>query len=134
MMYFNIPFRLPSLNDYINKCRSNKFMGAKFKKDIEEQICACILSAKNKGNLKAIAEPVHLLINWTEPNARRDVDNIQSGQKYILDALQKSEILPNDSQKYVKQIIHLVNVKKGTENVEVIIEEVNEDGQDSENK
>ena len=31
-----IPFRLPSLNNYILECRKNKYAGANMKKKIEE--------------------------------------------------------------------------------------------------
>lgn len=33
-----INMRLPSLNEYINACRSNRFQGAKMKKDVEQDI------------------------------------------------------------------------------------------------
>ena len=39
MIYsFEIHRRLPSFNEYTTACRSNKYIGAKMKKDIEEQI------------------------------------------------------------------------------------------------
>ena len=35
MITVEIPFRLPSLNQYINECRRNRYAGAKMKKDVE---------------------------------------------------------------------------------------------------
>lgn len=34
-------------------------------------------------------------------NRKRDIDNVSSAKKYILDALQRAKILKNDSPKYV---------------------------------
>lgn len=38
---------------------------------------------------------------WFEQNARRDLDNVRTGMKFVLDGLQKAGVIPNDSQKYV---------------------------------
>ena len=38
MDYFVIEEKLPSLNDVIDKNRTNRYAGAKYKKDIEEKI------------------------------------------------------------------------------------------------
>ena len=35
---FVIPTKLPSLNDYVAKCRTHAFVGAKFKEETEETI------------------------------------------------------------------------------------------------
>ena len=37
MDYFVIEEKLPSLNDVIDKNRTNRYAGAKYKKDIEEK-------------------------------------------------------------------------------------------------
>ena len=38
MIKVTIPFRLPSLNDYINESRKNKYGSASFKKKLENDI------------------------------------------------------------------------------------------------
>ena len=38
MNKIEIPFRLPSLNQYINECRRNKYAGANMKKNVEKDI------------------------------------------------------------------------------------------------
>ena len=35
MNKIEIPFRLPSLNQYINECRKNRYAGASMKKNVE---------------------------------------------------------------------------------------------------
>lgn len=105
---FTIKRKLPSLNDVISKNRSNKYVGAKFKSDIEESIGWDIKQALTIGSLKPVNGVCEIFIIWHESTKRRDVDNIQSAQKFILDALQQCGIIKNDSRKYVKQIHHEV--------------------------
>lgn len=118
-MKFVIPGRLPSLNDYINACRKNKYAGAKFKKDTEEFIRYCIKNAK----LQPLSVPAALFVKWYEPNEKRDADNVQSGQKYILDALVSEKILKNDTRRYVKQINHEILTDRKNPRIEVEIKE-----------
>ena len=100
--YFVIESKLPSLNDYVNVCRTNKFKGASFKKGIENLILIYIRNAKVKKILEPTNKPVIVHFEWHEKTKRRDADNIASAKKYILDAMQKADIIPNDNRKYVK--------------------------------
>lgn len=115
-----IPFRLPSLNDYINICRRNKFEASNFKKGVEGDIIWAI----RKSKVPKIELPVKIKITWIEKNKKRDLDNIVSAKKYIFDALVKEKIIKNDSQKYVvellpDEIIIDRNVKDGKVIVEI---------------
>lgn len=107
-MYFWINEKLPSLNEVINENRKNRYSAAKKKKEIERRIIDYINYAVQEGTLRSTDKPCTIGIAWHEKTKRRDVDNIQSSQKFILDALQKSGILPNDNRKYVKQVFHRV--------------------------
>ena len=100
--YFVVDDKLPSLNDYINVCRRNKYNGAKFKKDVEKLILIYIRNATVKKILTPTDKPVIVHFEWHEKTKRRDPDNIASAKKYILDAMQKAGIIPNDNRKYVK--------------------------------
>lgn len=103
--YFVINTQLPSLNDYQNVCRYNRFAAAKFKKEYEEAIEWAILKGKNSGTLQHItAYPVELDIEWHEKDRRRDVDNIKSAAKFILDGMTKVGLIKDDSRKYIAQI------------------------------
>ena len=108
MNTFIINEKLPSLNDVIAKNRSNRYEGAKFKKGIETYIGWAIKEAVLAKVLKPATNPCVIEIEWHEATMRRDVDNIQSSQKFILDAMVKNGILQNDSRRYVKQIYHKV--------------------------
>lgn len=102
MNHFIVQSKLPSLNQYINACRLNKFAGAKFKKDTEKIIEDAIDIYLKHNSLQSVDEPVKIRFDWHEKTMRRDADNIASAKKYILDAMQNKNILPNDNRKYVK--------------------------------
>lgn len=104
--YFVINCKLASLNEVIDKNRANRFMGAKMKKDIEEVIGWNIRLGVARGHLRSVSRPCVIQIDYYEKTKRRDVDNIQSSTKFILDAMVKHGILLNDSRRYVKQIYH----------------------------
>ncbi len=96
---FIINQKLPSFNDYIKACRTNKYVGAKMKEKVEQEIWYYIISQLK--NIK-IKKPIIIHFTWIEENKRRDLDNIAFAKKFILDALQKAGVLENDNQKYVK--------------------------------
>ncbi len=91
-----LPFKLPSLNEYIKILNRNKFEGNNFKKGIEGDIIWAIKRAKTP----KILLPFKIKYTWIERTKKRDIDNVSSAKKYILDALQKAEIIINDSPKY----------------------------------
>ena len=99
---FEIKQRLPSFNDYIKACRTNKYAGAKMKDKIEYDIWLYIMQ-QLKG-LK-IDSPIFITFTWIEENGKRDLDNICFAKKFILDALQKANVLKNDNKKYVTGFI-----------------------------
>ena len=122
-MYFKIEQRLPSMNELIAANRQNRYKGAKMKRETEEVIGQYIRIARLRGTIKPVSEPVEVYIEWHEKTKKRDVDNIQQGAKYVLDALQKQGILINDSRRYVKQIYHKI-VDDTADFVEVTLNEV----------
>lgn len=108
MNTLTINAKLPSLNDYIDVCRRNKYQAAQFKRNIDELIGWAIKQALVKGTLHPIESPCFIEIEWWESSKRRDVDNVHSSVKFILDSLVKNQVIKNDSPKYVEQIYHKV--------------------------
>lgn len=100
MERFTILDKLPSFNDYINATRKNKYSGAKLKSQIDE-ICGWYIKGNLNALKKACFSPVVIYFEWHEKTKRRDIDNVYSAKKFILDALQKCEVLKNDSPAYV---------------------------------
>ena len=94
-MTVEIPFRLPSLNEYINVCRSNKFAAAKHKSEIENKIIWFLK------RLPKCENPVFVKFVWYEQTKKRDKDNVAFAKKYILDAMQKCGVLKNDNNNFI---------------------------------
>lgn len=101
---FVILGRLPGLNEYTKACRSHWSKGAKMKRQVEEDIGWHILAARGAHKLRLVHGPVSLSISWHESDRRRDFDNIVSAKKFILDAMQKMGIIPNDDREHVRAI------------------------------
>ena len=95
-MIFQIPMKLPSLNEYIDVCRGNRYKAAKFKRDVEGAI-ALFLRFVPK-----LEKPVIIHFTWVEENKRRDYDNIAFAKKFVLDALVKSGKLKDDNRRFVR--------------------------------
>lgn len=90
-----IPLKLPSCNEYIDACRRNKYVGAKMKKETQEQIIPYLLK------LPKINNPIKITFTWVEDNKRRDLDGICFAKKFILDALVQAGVLKDDNRKIV---------------------------------
>lgn len=90
-----INMKLPSLNEYINLCRTNKYKAAKFKADIETEIAFYLCK------MPKYKKPIRINFNWIEGNKRRDYDNIAFAKKFILDAMVKAGRLKDDNRKCV---------------------------------
>lgn len=94
-MKIEIPFRLPSLNQYIYECRRNKYAGAKMKKQVEQDIGWYI----NK--LPKYNKPIEIHFHWIEENKKRDLDNVCFAKKFILDSMVKAGKLKDDNRNFV---------------------------------
>lgn len=95
MKEIEIPFSLPSLNDYIKACKSNRFAGAKHKKEVQEDIGWYI----NK--LPVFKKPIKIHFIWVENKKQRDFDNVCFAKKYILDAMVNAGKLQDDNRNNV---------------------------------
>ena len=71
-----------------------------------------------------ITRPVTMRYMWYEPNKRRDLDNISSfGRKVIQDALVASKVLINDGWNEIKGYSDEFYVDSKNPRIEVLIEE-----------
>lgn len=124
-MKFTIQDRFPSLNEYTNSNRKNRYAGADMKARCQKQATIGIKLSK----LKPVKNyPITLEITWYEKDRRRDLDNITYAVKFINDALVKSKIIIDDSQKYVRSIINHVEVDSKNPRIEIKIIERRSDG------
>lgn len=120
MIKLEIPYKFPSLNEYVNACRTNQYVGGKMKKQIETDISWFI----NK--LPKFEKPVKISFNWIEGNKKRDLDNICFAKKFILDAMVKCGKLKDDNRKIVTGFMDSFYYGKETK-VIIEIEELNDD-------
>ena len=116
-----IPGTLNNLNDYISAERTNRHKGAKMKAS-NGDIVTVAISRCMKG--VKIEKPVFMEYLWVEPNRRRDLDNISSfGRKVIQDALVDTGVLKDDGWKYVVGFSYKFDVDKKNPRIEVLIRE-----------
>ena len=116
---FVIPGNLPGLNLLIAANRANRYKGAKLKKDADMQVVTAIRKC-HVGVVRGY--PVEVRIWFYEKDKRRDIDNVYSGGKYVLDGLQEAGILRGDGQKYVDclRYIHCTDPHNPRVEVEII--------------
>lgn len=88
--------KLPSLNEYIEAERRNRFIAAKIKKETDQIIMWQI------SHMKPITSKVHIKFIWHEETKRRDPDNVRFATKFILDAMQKCGKLKNDNPAWIE--------------------------------
>ena len=99
VLQINIQDRLPGLNEYIAACRTNHHAGASFKERDQNRV-AWWIRKQLKGY--RVEGPVFMVYRWYEKDRRRDLDNISSyGRKIIQDALVQCKILPDDGWRYI---------------------------------
>lgn len=110
--------RLPGANEYITASRTNKYIGAKMKKEAQELVKWQIT------RLPKLRGKVEIAFRWVEPNTRRDLDNVAFGKKFILDALQELGKLENDDRKHVVGFTDTFAVDKADPRIELTIKEI----------
>ena len=94
-MRYEINMKLPSLNDYIKVCRSNKYFANSYKARIEQEIGLFLMKMPKWYN------PIKIHFHWLEGTKKRDYDNVAFAKKFILDAMVKYGKLKDDNRKYV---------------------------------
>ena len=120
---FDIQGRLPGFNEYVNTNRSNRYVGNKMKRDATDMCSWAIREAR----LEPFDRPVEVGISWIEgraPNSQlRDVDNIRTGAKFILDALVDCGIIPDDGPYWVRNVYDHYRFNANNPHIEVVVRE-----------
>ena len=87
---FEIPGKLPQLNDYIRAERANRYAAAAIKKKAHRQIIDAMQDPPR------FDVPVYVCFKWFRPDRRSDKDNVAFAKKFVLDALQIAGVIEND--------------------------------------
>ena len=114
-----IPGRLDGLNNFIGANRSNSCAGKNIKKRNERIVRKSIESCLHGVRIE---NPVYMEYIWCEKDMRRDLDNISSfGRKVIQDALVNAAVLKGDGWKHVVGFSDRFEVDKENPRIEVRI-------------
>ncbi len=114
--------KLDNLNDYITECHSSRYAGADLKHKNENTVLCAIYEQLGRTRIQ---NKVKMRYKWYEPNSRRDMDNISSfGRKVIQDALVKAKIITDDGWKNILGFSDEFYVDKENPRIEVVIEEI----------
>lgn len=116
---FEIPGKLSGLNEYTRSNRSNRYQGAAVKRANQD----IVVKAIKMSRVKQHEGSVTVAITWIEPNMRRDPDNVRFAAKFVLDALVETQIIKNDTQRYVIGIRDTFLVNKANPRVIVELED-----------
>jgi Holliday junction resolvase RusA-like endonuclease len=124
---FTARFRLPGLNEYIHAVNINRYKGNALKRETQDAIGWAIKAARLEPVTKY---PVTIYFEWHEKTKRRDLDNIASAKKFILDALQECGILEGDGQKQLVGFSDRFVIGDGWDGCVVTVKPYAEVGQD----
>ena len=114
--------RFPGLNDFISANRTSPHVGNRMKQDNQD---ICIWSIRQQLRNLHILAPVFIKYYWYEQSKKRDLDNISSfGRKVIQDALVKTNVLEDDGWKQIKGFSDNFYLDKKEPRIEIIITEV----------
>lgn len=100
---FFIPGPLPGMNDFAGK--KSRWHYRQLKANWGLSIGLRIGMAKLKPMTRAA-----VTFRWMEKNKRRDPDNIQFAQKFVLDSLVTRGILPDDGWDEIESLSHSFSV------------------------
>lgn len=120
---FTIYGRLDGLNEYILKCRGNKYAGANLKRKNEAKISQALIMSLQPVEFMS-TKKVHISFKWYEETRRRDLDNIAFAKKFIQDALVKTGVLEGDGWRHIAGFTDEFYIDKDNPRIEVIIREV----------
>lgn len=100
---FVLDGQLPDLNEWRDELHKSPHAGNRVTRDNVRRVAKAAMAQL----LPRFERRADFYFLWTEPNRRRDPDNIQAtGVKFILDGLVRAGVLPDDGPRYVGRIFH----------------------------
>lgn len=111
-----IDYKFESLNNYINKCRTNVYVANKIKQK-ETQLSMLAFT-----NIPKITKyPIRLIFRWHMKSKIADLDGRLA--KNIIDGLVRSKRVIDDNVKYIQEIRHIY-IEDKKDYVEIELEEI----------
>ena len=119
MISFQIQSTLPTLNEYIDAERTNKYKASTLKKKATN---TCKMYASQVyAKLRQPGKQYDLKIHWIVPNNKIDSDNIFFAIKFILDGMVDAKLITKDGRKNIRNIAHSIETVKGKYLITVIM-------------
>lgn len=107
------------LNKYINAERSNRFMGAKIKKENNDN---AMKQMTLRDRIDDADYPVDITMTWYTKNLRVDPDNIAFAKKFLNDAMVTKGILRGDTRKDINSFRDLYGIDAKSPHVTIDIQ------------
>lgn len=111
-MKIYIPYEFDNWNAYIRKERSNKYIGAKVKKEEKNIVGWYTKGLEYKGKY-----PVKLVITKYFKDKKQDLDNVRI--KGVLDGLVANQVIKNDNLNCINEITLKAEFSKEKEGLEI---------------
>jgi len=102
---------MPGLNEIILAAKASPYRYSAMKKTWTDIVAGQIVTANHTLARRGRGLPTfdQAIVNceWIEPHNRRDPDNVfGGGLKFILDGMERAGIIPKDSRKHIRGIVH----------------------------
>lgn len=117
MQTVTIDAELPSLNEYINVERTNRFAASKLKRTFTDY-CKYYTMAAMKDGVQ-FNWPCKLRFKWYMKNKRKDPDNVAFAKKFILDGFMAAGFLEIDNVKHITGFTDEFYIDKDNPRVEI---------------
>jgi hypothetical protein len=101
---------IPTLNEYIDYERTNKYHAARVKKATTNRIKWWTME-QTRQKLPGMHD---LVLIWQRNNKVHDADNVYAGIKFLLDGIVAAGTIPDDSRKHIRHISH--RIEQGVSN------------------
>ena len=113
---------LPGMNEVVAENRRGFGAGNRLKRRMTELAEVAARSAVEEAGWVAPLGPAEVRMEWHELSRRRDLDNVVSAQKFVLDGMVEAGLLRGDSQRYVPcPVTHEVVVDRDRPGVAVTV-------------
>lgn len=116
-LIITIKGELPDLNKYIKALNSHRYAGSTMKKNATEKVALESIKYRNH----KVEPPYFIEFHWYSKDRKIDLDNRAFGKKFILDGLQVSKVIEQDSQKFVVGFADYFYIDKNNPRIEVVL-------------
>jgi len=125
--------RMPTMNVEINEAKRHWSNWSNRKRDLTDGIALLMKSAAR--GLAVMRGPVRIRFDWTVRIARNgaapDPDNVRFAAKYLLDALQRADVILNDDWRTIRELSDTYRYGEDVEDgVTITVEEIDDAGRE----